>query len=41
MCRKILKFDNIEVNEKGFHASNQAIDLNLVDRNKVVIIWQI
>ena len=34
---KTLKFDNIEVDQKEFHASKQAIDLNLVDINKIVI----
>ena len=33
---KTLKFDNIEVNKKEFHASKQGIDLNLVDVNKIV-----
>ena len=37
MSEKTLKFDNIEVNKKEFHASKQAIDLNLVDINKIVI----
>ena len=34
---KTLKFDNIEVNKKEFHASKQEIDLILVDINKTVI----
>ena len=33
MSEKTLNFDNIEVNRKEFHASKQAIDLNLVDIN--------
>ena len=37
MSEKTLKFDNIEVNKKKFHASKQAIDLNLVDINKIAI----
>ena len=37
MSRKTLKFDNIEDNKKEFHASKQAVDLNLVDINKIVI----
>ena len=37
MSGKTLKFDNIEVNIKEFHASKQAIDLNLVDINKIII----
>ena len=36
MSEKTLKFDNIEVNKKS-HVSKQAIDLNLVDINKIVI----
>ena len=31
------KFDNTEVNKKGFHSSKQTTDLNLVDINKIVI----
>ena len=37
MSGKTLKFDNIEVNKKEFHAFKQPIDLNLVDINKIVI----
>ena len=37
MSGKTLKFDNIVVNKKEFHASQQPIDLNLVDINKIVI----
>ena len=37
MSEKILKFDNIEVNKKDFHTSKQAIALNLVDTNKIVV----
>ena len=37
MSEKTLKFDNIEVKKKEFHASKQAIDLNLLDINKIVI----
>ena len=37
MSRKTLNFDNIEDNKKEFHASKQAVDLNLVDINKIVI----
>ena len=36
MSEKTLKFDNVEVNKKEFHASKQAIDLNLVDTDKVL-----
>ena len=34
MSGKTLKLDNIKVNKKEFHASKQAIDLNLVDIKK-------
>ena len=34
---KTLKFDNIEVNKKEFHASKEAIALNLLDTSKIVI----
>ena len=34
---KTLKFDNAKVNKKIFHASKQAINLNLEDVNKMVI----
>ena len=37
MSGKTLKFDNIKVNKKEFHASKQAIDLNLVNISKIVI----
>ena len=37
MSEKTLKFDNIRVNKKEFHASKQPIDLNLVDINKILI----
>ena len=37
MSEKTLKYDNVEVNKKEFHASKQAIDLNLVDTDKIVI----
>ena len=36
MSEKTLKFDNVEVNKKEFDASKQAIDLNLVDTDKVL-----
>ena len=36
MSEKTLKFDNIEVNKKEFHAFKQAIDLNLADINRIV-----
>ena len=32
-----LKFDEIKIHKKEFHKSKQPIDLNLVDKNKIVI----
>ena len=40
MSGKTLKLDNIKVNKKEFHASKQAIDLNLVDIKKIVISYK-
>ena len=37
MSGKTLKFDNIEANKKEFHSSQQAVGLNFVGTNKVVI----
>ena len=37
MTEKALKFGNIVVNKKDFHASKRAIVLNLVDTNKIVV----
>ena len=37
MSEKTLKFGNIEVNKQKIHASKQAINLNLVEINKIVI----
>ena len=37
MSKKTLKFDNVEVNKKEFHASRQPIALNLVNVNQVLI----
>ena len=37
MSEKKLNFGNVVVNEIEFHASNQAITLNLVDTNKIVV----
>ena len=37
MSGKRLEFDNIEVNKKEFHVSKQAIGLNFVDTNKIII----
>ena len=36
MSEQTLKFGDIVVNKKGFHASKQVIALNLVNTNKVV-----
>ena len=37
MSKKTLKSDNVIVNKKEFHASKQAIALNLLDTDKIVI----
>ena len=37
MSEKTLKFGDVEVNKKEFHASKQAIVLNLVDADKMVV----
>ena len=37
MCEKTLKFDNIVVNKKEFHKSKQAINLDLVNVDQIVI----
>ena len=37
MSKKKLKFGDVEVNKKEFHASKQPIALNLVDINQLVI----
>ena len=37
MSKMTSKFDNIEVNKKEFHASNQPIALNLVNVNQILI----
>ena len=37
MSEQMLKFGNIVVNKKEFHASKQAITLNLVNTNKIVV----
>ena len=37
MSEKRLKFGDVVVNEKEFHASKQAIALNLVHTGKIVI----
>ena len=37
MSEQTLKFGDIAVNKKEFHASKQAIALNLADTNKIVV----
>ena len=37
MSEKTLKFGNVEVNKKEFHAPKQVIDLNLVETGKIAI----
>ena len=37
MSEQTLNFGNVVMNEKEFYASKQAIALNLVDTNKIVI----
>ena len=37
MIEQILKFGDVVVNKKEFHASKQAITLNLVNTNKIVV----
>ena len=37
MNEKTLKFNNIKINKKEFHKSKQAIDLDSVDTDKIVV----
>ena len=37
MSEQILKFGDIVINKREFHASKQAIALNLVNANKIVV----
>ena len=37
MSEKTLKFGDIVINKREFHASKQAIALNLVNTNKIVV----
>ena len=37
MSEKTLKFNNIKINKKVFHKSKQAIDLDSVDIDKIVV----
>ena len=41
MIKQALKFGDIVVNKKEFYASKQAIALNLVNMNKIVISYKI
>ena len=41
MSEQTLKFGNVVINKKQFHASKQAIALNLVDINKIYILLAI
>ena len=38
MSEKTLKFNNIKINKKEFHKSKQAIDLDSVITDKIVVI---
>ena len=37
MSEKTLKFNNIKINKKEFHKSKQAIDLDSVTTDKIVV----
>ena len=37
MSGNTLKFNNIRVNKKEFHKSKQAIDLNLINVDQIVV----
>ena len=37
MSEKTLKFDNIRVNKKEFHKSEQPIDLDLINVDQIVV----
>ena len=37
MSEKTLKFSNIEINKKEFHISKQAIDLDSITTDKIVV----
>ena len=41
MSKQTLVFNDIEVNKKDFHASKQAIPLNLVNTNNIVISYRV
>ena len=37
MTEKTLKFDNVTVNKKEFHKSNQSIDLDLIIMDQIIV----
>ena len=37
MSEKTLKFNNIKINKREFHKSKQAVDLDSVDTDKIVV----
>ena len=37
ISEETLKFNNIKINKKQFHKSKQAIDLDSVDTDKIVV----
>ena len=37
MCEKTLKYNNIKINKKELHKSKQAIDLDSVTADKIVV----
>ena len=41
MSKQTLKFGDIIVNKKEFYASRQAIALNLVNTNKIIVSYKI
>ena len=41
MSKQTLMFNDIEVNKKDFYASKQAILLNLVNTNNIVISYRV
>ena len=41
MSKQTLVFNDIEVNKKDFYASRQAIPLNLVNANNIVIFYRV
>ena len=37
MSEKTLEFNNVKINKKEFHKSKQAVDLDTVDTDKIVV----